>query len=86
MAMVKKHHRLKEPSVSEVEQSVEALVARAARAVHRDHRGDVEVAEHVMLTVVYLQRAIDALTDRRTAKQLVVAACSSVFEGNGTVH
>lgn len=80
-----KQHRLKEPSAAEVKNSIDGLVAQVARAVHKDHRGDLEDAEHVMLCVVYLQRAIDALSDRKTAKKLVKAACGP-RTGNGTIH
>ena len=83
-----KTHRLKEPSAEEVALSIIKLVKLAAECVNVDHRGDVEPAELVMLTKMYLQRALEELTDKRSAKALLktVLGEGNKVRGNDTVH
>ncbi len=84
----KKHHRLKEPTSAEVEESVCKVLKVAAQVVLDDHQNDVLPAEHVQLVKMYLTRAMEALADRQRGKELLAKLVTppNHVKGNETIH
>jgi len=74
-----KNQRLKEPTASEVAESVLRIIGCAADQVFTDHRGDVMPAEQIKLVQIYLTRAQELMHNKETIRELFESGVIGAF-------